>query len=537
MKIKKRFYQAALVDKDIDNLENFMNYVDVNYGDLEEDDELGRPSMSDFTGDMSLYGVGDSGDLRTQRIRGGMKSKLVSGSDRLRNSPEEGARDYEVYNEDRIPFRIYDKMDRDPVIAIGKYFLSALVSILKPKVSHPDEKVEEVVAQLYRDHHNSIVRNSVRTALKYGYAFGEKVWQREDVVVMKDRNDEQTQIFSGRVASLKKIKFLDPSNHFEFWKDKDDELSKIVQQQAHRRVTVKRNKIYWFIMDREFSSIFGTSRYKNIYLDWYQATIDHQYMVRQLQRSGSPHLEGRYPRGTDVMPNGQQIPRKNIMMKYAKALTSTGSVNFPNDRDESGNYLWTLEYKEPKNTSIQPHLDFQKFSSQRKLMGLGILSAILLDGGNFSEVDAKVDLMVLMIEDVVDQIEMTIKKDIIEYLTAYNFGPVEAKKVGFKIERSALGLRKILKEIAIQTQRVIASDKNASHRVLPDLGKLYENLGVPYAAIDKVVEEVEDNDQGGDGEDPMKVQERNEKSNDEHRVKDEDDRERGRRSERDDAVQ
>lgn len=520
----KKMLSVITNDPDIKSLSHFEDWVSANFRDEPEE-----------------FAVGDEGDIRVidRRIREGQASKLNSGSDSLRNNYNEYDDVYEVYNSDRIGYRTYDKMDKDPMISLGKYVLTGLVSNLKYTIKSPDDKIREVVNFLYKPHHNDLIRNMIRGGLKYGFTFGEKVWQRTNVTVYKKKNSEHTQIYKGRVATLRKVKWLDPRNNFEFYKNQNDELEKVKQQQSGKfeKVEVDRKKLVWYIQDREFSSIFGSSRYKNAYLSWYDSMTSTQWLKRQLRRSGSPHLEGRYPDGEfKVDSQGRKVPANRLMKKYAKALTSTGSVSLPSTKDEEGDYLWRLEYKEPKNTTIDPQLSYLEMLDRRKLQSLGILDSILMAGANFSEVDAKVDLMMLIIEDLVDQIQQVIKMDVIDYLAAYNFGDEAAEMVDFEISKSNLGLRKILKEVATQSIRVLGSRSDVTPKVFPNMEDVLDQLSIPTDKWEEVTEEVEQemDDQMPDFEGRKAKEERDNDPEDNQNGPD--DRDRDRQSKRDSSV-
>lgn len=473
--------------KDLASFEKYLSFnaKDTNFSDVRPEDAGVKKFSS------KQFSVGDNGDIRGATSRPGFGSDLSNTRERLRNRPDEFDKDYEVYNTDKIPLSTYRKMSIDPMIRLGTNLLVGLISGLKYSITHPDPKIEAVVDNLYKPHHNTAVRNMLTAGLRNGFAFGEKVWMRDNVRVSKSVAGENKVVYSGKVAALKKVKWLDPEQNFEFYKDKTDEVSRVKQYQSGGIVEVKRSKLAWFILDREFSSIFGKSRYKSGYSDWYYSKMAFQYMLKHLEKSGSPHLEVRYPLGVNEL-DGVMVENDQIAQRMAYSLLSHGSVIMPSTIDEKGNYTWSLEYKEPNNTSLNAYKEFIEMSDRRKLQAEGIPDAILVGDSNFSEADAKIDLLMVMVEDLVDQVQETLKCDIVDQLATYNFGPQALHDLEFRVERSGLGQKKILKEIMINMLRIGSSIDGRHLAMVPDLERGLKDLNVPVTTFDKALMESEE---------------------------------------------
>lgn len=447
--------------------------------------ETKRREKIDSGMNITVFSLGDRGDLRKIDL----PTSPVQ-SEKAKNNPWTTQPSEQVYNSDTIPYETYRKMDSDSTIAIGKKLLVGLIASLGFKVSCDDEKVQQVVTEIYKRHHNHILRNIIMTSMRDGFCFGEKIWKRRRIVVFKDKADGAAEeVYNEEAVDLLKVKFLDPTNRFRFYIGDDDEIRHIIQSQSKGDVKVKRSKLVWFALDREYSNVFGRSRYKNSYLDWYLGKIASQYMFKHLERKGSPHLEGRYPVGRQMDDDGNLISNDVIMRQMGEHLMSFGSVTMPSTRDDHGEYVWSLTFAEGADAKIDHYLDVLNHHKAEKLNGLGIFSSIAMDSANFSEVDAKADIQLLMLESDIDQIQEVIAKDIIAQIVSYNFGPEMVDRVHFKIDRAAFGKKKILKEIMSNVVRLMMSRPDERPKMLPDVSQGLGELGIDMLPYDDLMEE------------------------------------------------
>jgi len=305
---------------------------------------------------------------------------------------------------------------------------------------------------------------------------------------------------------------------------------------------VKAEKLVWFALDKQYDNIFGRSRYKAAYPFWYNSKIGNQWALRHLERTGSPILVGRHPNGVTLVQNpGQQpAPVENsvIMGQILRSIQSGSRVTMSSERDrDHGEFTWDVNYLEPKDADIKPFLIFEENNERKKLEALGVFSSLVMPGSNFSDADAKLDLLVAILEDLVNQIEMVIRQDVINYLILYNFGEEYINQVQFNIDRGGLGRRNIIKEILSMTLRMASSQGGRYLLRWPDAEAMMKELGIPSAPFK--AQFVEDDMAGATGlESPMKEFERAEQSNDvEGGTAQPDNRERERTTERDNAME
>ena len=530
----KKLQDMYVMDSDFENkdVEAFSNFVSRTLAERSVVSAFGSVPESDYVFDKKIdkkegiatlsLSIGENSDLRGLP-RHGLKPVLRSKG--LKDEPNH-LMEHEVYHSDSIPLSTYKKMSSDPILALGTLLMVGMSSSLKYSIKSlkGDKDKEKVIQYLYQRHHNTIIRNFVRVGMRNGWSFGEKIWQREDISLEEPTEKGTRKLFSGKATGLKMVKFLDPEGYFSYYKDINDNLTKVEQWQAKGKVSVKRNKLVWFALDREYSNIFGVSRFKKAYQSWFFEKINNQYMLLSLQKNGSPHVEVRYPLGHQLI-DGKPVSNDIIAKEMAKAVVSGGGVIIPSTMNEKGNtFQWSVEYKEAKNNGVQHFLDALKQHDKKKAQALGIPDAVILSDNNFSETDAQADLLLVIAEDLLDQCQEVIQTDIIDYLVSYNYGPNEVHDTVFKIERAGLGRRKMLKEIIKDMLRQTSAN-GYKLNTLPDLKKALDEMGIPHTEF----EEIYSVDENAKEKDLMKEKIRDEKSNSENR-RSKDERDRGRPS-------
>lgn len=500
------------------------------YSRVSNDPDIENPrEFEKFVNDSSVRmissptpSIGFQRDSVASKVRPGIQVKMISEKESLRNSPGEKG-EFEVSRTDSIPLRDYRRMSRDPAIQLTTLLFRGWIAGLKYDIASPDPQVSAVVNYVLRSVFAETVRNLL-SAIVYGFAFGEKVWQRENVTLrgLNDEGEEEV-VFSGQIVSLRKIKFIDPDEGVRFFKDRRDEISRVEQDQSGSKVSVKRRKLLWFALDKEFSNIFGRSRFKNVYDAWYSYQINQQQMLRHVQRTGSPPLKIRYPNGTSYLQTADawlgtsaaaEVPNVQIAEDMAKTYLNHGACLLPSERDENGHYLWDLEFDTVSNTETSPFTSVLSVLAARMSEGLGVPSALTVGESNFAEANAQAEMLLVVVEDLVDQLEGVITSDLIRQIVEFNFGPEAVPSVSFTIEKSGLGRRKLFKDIFINTLRTLLSRKDLLPVSVPDLTKLGREMNLPMAPLIAQTSQIA-TEEGGliDGSEEVRVQQ-DEDSND-----------------------
>lgn len=482
-----RLIDIASTDKEIGNIEKFKTFLKVN--SVPESSSKGTFNLSNHnvvpdSRPIFKLSIEEGGDIRVVDV-----SSVNPGmTEKAKNHPSEMLNTFEVYKRDTIPLETYEKMSRDPVLRLATNIMIGFISSLKYKLKLPDEEDAALINAVYKRFHSETIRSLLKYGLRNGFSFAEKVYVRRTFSWMSADGS----VSSREAIGYEKIKWLNPRQGFKYYKERKSENLKYIEQNQGVKgyVKIPRRKLVWFAMDKEYGGIFGTSRYKSAFSYWYFSKIDEQHLMKHLQRVGSPHLEIRYPTGISTV-DGETEPVQNetIAAHMGKSVVSNGTSIMPSDKDttsssSNSDYLWSAEWKEARNNSIQPHLDFLSFSDARKIQGIGMLPSAILSGGNFSEKDAAADFLQVMLEDVVEQIEAVIRQDILEPVVAYNLGEQLVDVLEFRIDRSGLGKVGLLKELLLQTQRLAWSSSELTPKTIIDLEGIARELGVDSVKVD-----------------------------------------------------
>jgi hypothetical protein len=463
-------YHRIVADPDIQNPDDFVRFIEAQTAE--------NPSMFHIE-EMHQF------EVDPMSRRPGMTSGLKA-NDSLRNTPNERG-NFEVWNPDSIPLSVYHKMSRDPDIKFATLLLKGWIAGLQYSIDCDNDVYARVVDHAIRDVYNSTVRNML-SAIAYGFAFGEKVWDRS----LADVSSKDEPAILKPAVVLRKIKFIDPRADVRFFKNQNDELDHVTQQQLGQVVKVKRSKLVWFAVDQEFSCLFGNSRYKIIYDDWYHGNVNKQQLLRHVQRTGSPPLKVRFPDGKIYdFENGTSIKASSLAKSMAKTYLNQGLILLPSERDDKGEFVWDMFFEKVDNTDTTPFTNVMELLTRRKAKGIGVPPGMATGASNLGDANTQSDALIIVVEDLVDQIQDVFQKDIIDHVVEMNFGPEAVSSVRFRIEKSGLGRRKLFKEIFINVLRTMMSKDNFVPENYPDVLAMGEEIGVPMRLLVEQVREVE----------------------------------------------
>jgi hypothetical protein len=436
--------------------------------------------------------VNTGGDLRNQTETPMMyiKKELAS------NTPEwMPGEDFEDYNEDVIPICTYRKMSLDPQIALGMLLIKGFVSTLKYKLKTEDPKVLAVTDYVLGRVHNQIVKEMIDTSFELGFAFFEKVWQSEKVkLVQKNSDGEPYTVYSGEILSLKKVKNLDLEKGYSFYQKAGvDEISYVEQDQTvigarnlDTAIRIPRHKLVWFALDQKYSNIFGRPRYKIAYESWFYTRKVYNLMLSHLRRTGSPPSFAKFPSGATNI-GGKQVDNNTIAEMVLKKLDSQSSIGLPSDpHQNSDKAKWEAGFMEIKNSDPGPYLKVLELLFRQKIAALGIPDSLLVGDAAYSTLDAVVDLLMIMIEDLVEQTENTIRRDLVDYVVEYNFGPEALTSFEYNIDRTGLGRTKLLKDIVVNLIRFNGSQGDLKPIISADLSKIFEEMNIPVSSYENL---------------------------------------------------
>lgn len=438
-----------------------------------------RTSVADYLSRISANGSFNPLTSTVRRSpRDGKGVKPVDLREEFINGWDTTVREREVYREDPIPLETYYSMSFDTKIKLATQLIVGFATRLQFEILSSDPKKAALVKYSIEKHYNQLIKDMITIGLRNGWMFGEKVWERRTVKVVDPSTKEV--LFNGRAVIPVKIKTLNPCNGFGYWIDtKSDELVRIEQSQNGEIVHTPRNKVLWFTYNKEYSNIFGQSAYRSAYQAWYYGNGLKQAMLSKLDTTGEPILVVRFPTGNNFS-EGQVQSNDVIAKDIAEQVQYQKIVVLPSAVDkDSGVEQWDIKYIELKNGENDPYLKAIEAFDKEKVEALGIFGNIIAGEANFSEIDAKEDLTIVMIEAMVDQIERCIQEDLVDWITSYNFGPKHIDDVRLHIDRNSLGRTKLLRDLLIEMMRIAAGDKTARPRLMPSIPRIADALGVP----------------------------------------------------------
>tara|TARA_Y100000034_G_scaffold130321_2_gene188471 strand:+ start:5159 stop:6817 length:1659 start_codon:yes stop_codon:yes gene_type:complete len=500
-----RLKEVASADPTIKNISHFMEFSERFSESFEDETEavqftaLGRsPSPFSDRDDRGLdnlkFSTGTSSDVRKNVST--RPAQLERKRSQLKNRPtrsQRGPLGDEVFFSDRIPLFTYRRIANDTAVAMATDLLVGLITSLKYSIKLSDPKKTDVVKAIYDRHHSALVSEMVRKGRQNGFCFGQKIWSRRTLELFERKDGKEKSKFRGSIIDLDRVKMINPESNLHFYLDKYEDLAYIEQHQAEKgRVKVTRQQLFWFVHQPEYSNIFGTSAFKKIYPFWHYYKIGFQYAIRHLEKVGSPHLEGRFPQGSTKVGKGKsqrRVPNKEVILMMAEAVKSTGGVAMPSDRYEDGSFMWSLEYKYPDKNSAANYIEFLSYLDGKKMQGIGVPGAIVSQdsGSNYSDTDARVQILMIIVESLISMIEGTIKREILDYIVMYNFGNKYVDDLIFRMDRGALGRRKLLKELLLQYLKIAENQEGFVLNSFIDFDALLEDFGAPAAARDEVM--------------------------------------------------
>lgn len=469
-------YHRIVADPDIPNPQVFTDFI-------EEQVEI-KPAM------FHVSELSYEFEVDPMSRRPGMRSGLKT-NESLRNTPNERGL-FEVWNPDSIPLHIYHKMSRDPDIKFATLLLKGWIAGLQYSIDSDDKIMARTVDYAMKRIYNSTVRNML-SSIAYGFSFGEKVWTRAVVDLSEENDPEGAPTRTVRpIVCLKKVKFIDPRADIKYFKNNHDELDHVTQQQLGSEVSVKRGKLVWFALDEEFGCLFGNSRYKIIYDDWYHGNVNKQQLLRHVQRTGSPPLKVRYPDGKIYdFESGASTKASDIAKSMAKTYLNQGMILLPSERDSNGEFVWDMFFEKVENTDTAPFTNVMDLLTKRKAKGIGVPPSMATGAANLGDANTQSDALIIVVEDLVDQIQDVIQRDIVDNIVDLNFGPTAVGKVEFRIEKSGLGRRKLFKEIYINVLRTMMSKDNFLPENFPDIVAMGEEIGIPMKKLAEQIRMVE----------------------------------------------
>lgn len=381
------------------------------------------------------------------------------------------------YNPDSIPLTTYDKMRWDGQLRLGLSAIKLPIMSRDFWIECEDKDIQAFVNQNIKEIWRPLLK-SMLTALDYGFATHEKIWEavegynvidkKEDVNYKKDmikyKNFRDLHPETITMDYNKKMKFKG------FYQNKD---------QGGISAYVPAKKAFVFTHDKEWGNIYGWSRMKPAYPYWYTYWILDAWHERWLQKRGIPPIVVKYPIGkSQVATSGTTVNYKDnqqIAEDVGKSWQPDTVITIPSDeiKQSTGRSTkWEVE-------AFQDVQRLDSFVEAKEKLDIRKLRAILVPEraitqesgtGSFKMAEQHTWIMMESLKGLISDIRAHINEFIIPGLVAVNFGD-KAPKAILMMEEIGKELTGALFEIYLN---LIAGNK--AH---PSISQMEELLNIP----------------------------------------------------------
>lgn len=361
------------------------------------------------------------------------------------------------YNTDRIPISTYEKMRLDPQIALATALIEFPILAQNFRIECANPKIAAVVDAALRPIYKKLIKSMLR-AVQFGFATGEKVWEKVKLRIDQEGDDGKNITIHNRYTVVpKKVKFIHPKSVRIIRNENTEDIEFVTQTQDYYNFKGKRvpkvhiRNMVWFALDDEYGNFFGSSRYKNVYQAWYWYQIIVQFMLRYLERRGAPAAVGKAPFGFTKNSDGEQVANIDVILEAAYALVSNSAVAIPAQYDKNGNELWGLKLVEDEQRG-ELFLEVLRYLNVLKLRGLFVPDKVGTAEGSSTNAttEGHTDIHLLNEEAVTQLVEDCLNTQVIPDIVHYNFPPSKIVSCAIKIERLNYSKRTLLKDVLIR---------------------------------------------------------------------------------------
>ncbi len=406
------------------------------------------------------------------------------------------------YNPETIDVDTFTLMKRDPQLAVGLSVIKLPILALNWRIVCDDEKIGKTVEWALKKIWRDMIKTSM-TAVEYGFASHEKVWERSNVKVSKANEEgKETVYHNGDLIYYKKIKPHHPESIKMEFDDKQN-LVAIIQEGevAKEEIKLPTRKCFLFTNDKEFGNPFGVSRLKNAYKIWYWKELLYQFMMQYYERRGTPPTVITAPPGKSTDSSGAQVDNMELALMLGSSLISSGVAVIPYqpDREGKGN-MWAIDLltddaRGPMFIEVIKHMD------ARCLRAIYVPEDVLTheSGGGYSSSSVHADVFLMSEKGLISDLEEAIDSQIINPFVEVNYPPEKRKPCCVKLDPLDWNRKIALKEIFIEMLRNIDTQiqMGVPPKIVPDLEKMAEIIEVPVEtwgeAIDITPEEFIEN--------------------------------------------
>lgn len=433
-----------------------------------------------------------NGEIPAMR-RAGLKyanPRLQSVADAIGNLGE--------YNPDKIPVQTYEKMRLDPQISISLALIKLPILAQNFRIESDNEKCAHVVDWALRPIYRDLVSNLLKH-IDYGFAVGEKEPEQKKVkITVRTEGGTRVTVYQDWAYYFRRVKFAHPSS-VRIIRDKKTEEIKWVSQEASflagtsllkppKRVRIE--KCVWHAPTAEFGNFFGESRLKAAYQPWYWSQVLLQFMMRYLERRGSPSAYAKAPPGHSIDKDGNKVDNLEIGLKTAESLISNSAVAYPSQFDpKTGNPLWDvgLIKDDQRGDMFVAALQYLNVLKSRALWTPERIASA--DGASTNATaESHTDIHLMAEESEIQFLEQTINTQVIPPLVTWNFPETQQAPCYIKIDRLTHSRKTMLRDIFVRMLIMAGGAIKDGFQAewLPSIRQMGEILEIPGDNFDKI---------------------------------------------------
>jgi len=287
---------------------------------------------------------------------------------------------------------IIRKMTEDSVIKSALNILKLSVLSRGFKITVKDDKNNEM-AEFIQENFDDMDGNiedyllQMLTCLEFGYSATEKVYERR-----KDSNGKDR-------IMMKKLKTLDPQTMHV----KTDAYGNVLwynQRIGSRDIKIPKEKIIWWVHDKQFGDMHGRSELISCYKNWYIKDKILKFANVAYERYGTPLIIGRVEDKTDVPKMKQLLQKINGMT----SLSISGEDTIEAIQNQSNvDWVAVLEYH-TRQIYESMNIPSMLASSSKSIAGSYALSSNQLDVFTLKLQSLQRDIKSIMEEQLIKEL-------------------------------------------------------------------------------------------------------------------------------------
>lgn len=421
-------------------------------------------------------------------------------------------------------------MRLDPDVAFSLALQRAPIINMSWTVESNDDEIKTFVEQQLRRHYRRLAKAATLSMI-YGFQVIEKVWQAGPVTLrMQGKDGTSTTKKLPMAWTLRRSKAIDPRTITLIADPFADEWVGVRQSRNFgdgRMVFAGRDRamLWSFRSEEVWGKLTGYALIDQAYEPWWWKTAMNLIANRYFERRADPSVKGRAPAATKDTSTGKMVDGFQYMASQIQSLKNGSAVVLPGSKDQSGNFLYDLEFlaDDKRGDMIQARCDALGIQIHRGLL-LTDEAATSNETGSRARSEVHLQALGTMQEEIMDDwLDDVLNPQFVDPLVLYNYGPQALEESETYVRSGGLseGMRQTLKDVLLRLmdaeqmtangQRITLAEMLQSRDIAEDLGlplKTQEEIDAILEAKAKNQEEIgfEDGEEGDPEADEQAVE-------------------------------